>query len=787
MFRNYLKTAWRNLWKNKFYSAINVLGLSIGLAVGIMILLWVQHESSYDGFHRNAATIYKINSHLGRGSSAQVWDGSPAPLAVFAKQSIPEIIDAVRVKDRYEQVHFNYGDKKFFETSTAFVDPSFFSVFDFALLKGSSAAPFKDDHSIVITAFTAKKYFGTTDALGKILVADKENFLVTGVLQDFPDNSRFHYDMLFPMSLFARNFGGNGDWKTIDEDLGNYQYNIYLQLQKTASPAIVAKKITRLYIDKKGADAKDNSFSLQPLKTLHLVTADGNTGASRMVQIFLVIALLILLIACINYVNLSTARSMLRSKEVSMRKITGASKLQLFMQFIIESAVLFLLSSLLAFVAIYLLLPLYYSISGKNLSFDLKNLDAWMVISSTIVGTLLLAGIYPALLLSSFKPLQALKGKLSMGIGAAMFRKLLVVTQFVFSIILITGTIIITKQLQYIRQKDPGFNKEHVFSISMTGPLHDHYNAARNELMKEPPVKGIASTDNSMIGANSTTGDTWWEGKPEGSTFLIHANGIDKDLIPLLKMKMAAGSNFTGLPGDSAHFILNETAVKQAGIKDPVGKTFSLWQTKGIIIGVVKDYNYTSLKQAIEPTIFYHNPPNWRMYVKTTAGDASKAIAAVEKIWKTYAAESPFQYAFLDDEYNKLYQSEEKTATLFNVFAVVAILISCLGLFGMITFIAYTKTKEIGIRKVLGASVSSITTLMTKDFILLVLIAFVIAAPVSWYAMNKWLQDYTYRIEPGWGIFLSAGLLAIVIVLATVSFQAIRAALANPTKSLRTE
>jgi len=357
----------------------------------------------------------------------------------------------------------------------------------------------------------------------------------------------------------------------------------------------------------------------------------------------------------------------------------------------------------------------------------------------------------------------------------------------VFSIVLITGTIVITRQLNYIKSKDPGYNKEHVFSVPLTSALHDHYEAVRNDLAKQPFIADIASSDNSIIGVNGTTGDTYWDGKMPNSSFLIHVNGIDQHFISLLAMKMAAGSNFTGAPSDSAHFILNETAVRQAGIKDPIGKNFTLWQTKGTIVGVVKDYDYTSLKQPIEPCIFYYGRSNWQMYIKTTAGNAPRAIASTEKIWKAYSSEFPFRYVFLDEEYNRLYQSEAKAATLFNAFALVAIVISCLGLFGLVTFMAHTKTKEIGIRKVLGAGTASITLLMTKDFIVLVLIAFVIAAPIGWYAMSKWLQDYTYRIKLSGGIFIAAGLLAMIIALLTVSFQAIKAALANPVKSLRSE
>jgi putative ABC transport system permease protein len=758
-----------------------------------MILLWVQNEFSYDSFHKNANSIYKINSHLGSGTGAQVWKGSPAPLAVFCKQSIPEVINAVRINEIDEQVLFKYGNQKFQETGLAFADSNFFSLFSFKLLEGNAAKPFPNINSIIISLSEAKKYFGNTNAIGKVLSTDNYGtFTVSGVMQDFPQNSTMQYNMLLPMSLYADMFtknGGNGNWKTIDEDLGDYNCYTYLLLQKNASPQTVANKLSRIYHDKKNEKESKihNAFSLQPLKSLHLVAADGNSSALQTVRIFLIIAILILIIACINYVNLSTARSMLRSKEVSMRKIIGASKYQLFIQFIIESAVLFLLASLLAFLIIYLLLPLYNNISAKQIIFSLNNINVWLVIISAISGTLILGSIYPALLLTSFKPLQVLKGKLSVGIGTTSFRKILVVTQFVFSVVLIIGTIVITKQLQYIKDKDLGYDKTQVFSFSLTNNVHDHYNAARNELVNQPGILGVASSDNSVIGEGATTGDTYWNGKEEGSTFLIHVNCIDEHFIPLLKMKLVAGNNFIGGKADSAHFILNETAVKQAGIKNPIGKSFTLWQTKGTIIGVLKDFNYASLKQAIEAAIFYYDPPNWTMYIKTTGKDAAAAIAAVKKVWKEYDASFPFQYSFLDDEYNKLYQSDERSGILIKVFATVAILISCLGLFGLITFTAQVKTKEIGIRKVLGASVTSITNLLAKEFLLLVLIAFIIAAPLAWYFMHKWLQDFVYRINISWWVFAVAGAAALLIALLTMSFQAIKAALANPVKSLRTE
>ena len=789
MIKNNFKIAWRNLIKNKFYSTINITGLSIGLAVGIMVLLWVQNELSYDRFHKNADNIYKINSHIGTGTSAQVWDGSPGPLIVYSKQ-IPEIKQAVRINNVFEQFLFTYGDKKIKESRLAFVDSTFFSLFDFKILKGNQEKPLPGMYSIILTRSTAEKYFGINNPLGEVLVNENGNFIVTAVIEDFPENSSLQYDMLLSMSLYADMFmkwGGNGAWKTIDEDLGNFHYHTYLQLHENASADKVAQKLTQVFRDKKGPDAKDNFFSFQPLQTIHLVATDGGTGALETVRIFMIVAILVLCIACINYVNLSTARSMLRSKEVSVRKIVGAGRWQLFIQFITESVLVFVFASLLAFILIYLLLPLYNNLSGKNLLFNFSNSNVWLVVSSAIAGSLALASVYPALLLSAFKPLETLRGKLSIGIGKASFRKILVVTQFVFSAGLILATIVISYQLNYMRKKDLGFDKEHVFSFALTKEINEHYEAAKTELLKQPGIIGIAASNNNLAGIDASTTDTDWDGKEDGRMFAVRPNAVDHDFIPLLKMEIVAGNNFTGTKSDSAHFILNETAVRQAGIMDPIGKSFTLWGTKGVITGIVKDFNYASLKQAIEPAVFYYRPSYWRMYVKTTGNDASKAIAAVQNVWKSYNPDFPLEYWFMDDEFNKMYSDDQRIGILFNVFAAIAILISCLGLFGLATYTAQIKIKEIGIRKVLGASVTSITNLLAKDFILLVLIAFVIALPIAWIGMNKWLENYAYRVNISWWIFFATGLLTIVIAIITVSVQAIKAALANPVKSLRTE
>jgi putative ABC transport system permease protein len=411
----------------------------------------------------------------------------------------------------------------------------------------------------------------------------------------------------------------------------------------------------------------------------------------------------------------------------------------------------------------------------------------WMVIALAITGSLVVASIYPALLLSSFKPIEALKGKLSFGAGNTQFRKVLVVTQFVFSIALIIATIVISLQLKYVREKNLGYDKDHVFSFNITKGIYEHFGAIKNELLKQPGVNGITASEVSIVGVNSTTGDTDWDGKKEGFTFLIHPMGIDENYIPLFKMQLAAGKNFTGAKSDSVHVILNEAAVEEAGIKDPVGKRFVVWQTNATIIGVVKNFHYASLKQRIEPTVFFYQPANWRMFIKTNGKDANKAIAAAQAMWMKYSPDYPFSYTFVDEEYDALYKTEQRTGMLFNVFSVVAILISCLGLFGLAAYTAQVKTKEIGIRKVLGATVANIMQLLAKDFISLVVISLVIAVPIGWWAMHSWLQDFVFRINISWWIFFLAGLIAILIAVITVGMHALKAALANPVKSLKEE
>jgi len=788
MIKNYFKTAWRNLWRHKLYSLINIKGLTVGLAVGILLLLWVQDEFSYDGFHKNEKNIYKVENMVGTGASRQLWSVTAAPIGVLAKKEIPGVEDAVRISGNGYYQLFKFKDKVFSEQNNFFTDPSLFSVFDFKLIKGNPSDPFPDDNSVVITASMAKKYFGNDDAMGKVIVADdKVNFKVTGVVNDFPKNSTFRADMLFPMSLLGSNmYANNKEGKNLENDFMQFNYNTFLLFKPGFSFEGFAEKLKQIHLKIKPDDT-DADYLLLPLSKMHLHRADGSDGGYSTVRMFFIIAILILVIACINYVNLSTARSMLRAKEVSLRKIVGAGRAQLFFQFIIETVVLFLFATVLGLGLVYVLLPLFNEISGKELILNLTDYRIWEIILLTVCGTLIISSIYPALLLSSFEPLKALKGKISARINDATFRKTLVVVQFTFSVVLIAGTIIIKEQMSFMRSKQLGYDKSYVLSCSMR-KMGEHYDAVKADLLKQPGIAGVTSASVNIIRYGGHTGNNWWDGKQDGETLMLSPMGIDKDFISFFKMQMKEGDVFTGTIADSTHFILNETAVKAARLEDPIGKRFKLQETMGTIIGVVKDFHFASMRQKIEPAIFYYNRlDHYKLYIKTTGKDAPKAIAALSGQWKKYNADFSFEYNFLDEAYNNLYKSEEKTELLLNIFAAIAIFISCLGLLGLATYTAQVRTREIGVRKVLGANIGGIIRLLAMNFLKLVFIAILIAVPVAWYLTDKWLQDFAYRINISWTVFAIAGVLAMLIAILTISFQSIRAAIANPVKSLRTE
>ncbi len=792
MFKNYIKTAWRSLWKNKFYTLINISGLAVGLATGIMLLLWVQNELSFDKFNKDYKNIYQLSSHFKSDVEDVTWSGVPAPLAVYSK-SIPQVKSLVRINSDYDQVLSDKNRKKILDgNKVASVDSNFFSVFNFSFIKGNKENVFPNTNSVALTETTAKKLFGDDDAIGKTIIYYKNNFTVTAVLKDFPDNSTLRFDAIFPMGFYAKLFtewGGNGDWKTIDEDVGNYAFNTFVKLQPGADPVKAGKAFSELYKKARNGDS-DANFRLQKLADVHLVAADGNKSSLRMVQIFLLVVILLLAIASINYVNLSTARALARAKEVSVRKIIGANKKQLFFQFTLETVLLFCIATILAIMLIYLLMPLYNEISGKSLNFSITDGDVWKVAGFAILGTIVASSVYPAFLLSSFKPITALKGKYNLGFGTASIRKGLVVFQFSISLILLVCTIIMSNQMKFMKNKDLGYDKSYVFTVPLSEEVKSHLDAIKTELKKHTGIIDAgASSAYNISNVESSTSDLEWDGKPANSNMIISQLSADKDFILVMKIRFAEGNNFTGSPADSAYYILNETAVQKMGLKKPyVGQQISFHERKGTIKGVVKDFNFQSLKEKITPLIFFTFWNNSNiLYVRTTGAAAQQAIALTEQEYKKYAGDVPFKYNFLDKAFEEQYKTEQRSGTLFNLFAGIAIFISCLGLFGLSTYTAQVKTKEIGIRKVLGASVSGIVALISKDFLKLVLISILIATPVAWWAVNKWLLNFAYRINIQWWVFAIAGITAILIALVTISFQAIKAAIANPVKSLRTE
>ncbi len=795
MIGNYFKTAWRGIMNNKFYAAINVWGITLGMVVGIYLLLWVQDELSFDRFHTNAKNIHKIGIEGGTGISRQIFTNVIPAIATFAKNEIPEVTETVRIL-KIGDAPFKYKDRVFIEANFAFTDPAYFSLFDFNLIKGDRNNPFPDNNSLVITERTAKRYFADEDPIGKVVTMGLDELCtVSGVIADYPANSTFQHQVLLPMSRFndlayiqkQTTYDGKTTVPSMDADWVLFGFETFLGLSPQADAVSVEKKLQAIHERNKPEDAPV-PYLMQPLSSIHLYKADGSDGGISTVRMFGIVAIVLLIIACINYVNLSTARALLRAKEISMRKIIGAGRPQLFVQFILESTLLFVIAALLALVLIQVLLPYVNQFSGKQIQLALSNHQVWYCIALTLLGTLAASSVYPALLLSSFQPLNALKGKASSGIAGSTLRQSLVVVQFATSIVLIASTVVIHNQLQYIRNKNLGYDKANVFSFSMRPDMKNHFEAMKSELLKNPAVFGLARVGRDMIHGGSSTGDNDWDGKPSNSNMWFHQTFADETLIDFFDMKIVQGNNFTGTAADSLHFLINETAAREMGLQDPVGKRLRIQTVNGTIIGVVKDFHFASVHRKIEPVVFQFNPGNcWRLYIKTTNQDASKAIAAAGAAWKQYNDDVPFTYSFLDESYDRLYTMEQKQGSVFNLFAAVAIMISCLGLLALATYTVQIKTREIGIRKVLGASVTGIVQLLSKDFMRLVIIAIAIASPVAWWAMNKWLEGFAYRIRIEWWMITVAGLAAVGIALLTVSFQAIKAAVANPVDSLRNE
>lgn len=788
MFKTYFKLAYRNMIKDKAYSIINITGLAIGLASSILILLWVQNELSYDKFHKNANQLYRVVCDFGDSKNAANSAGMPAGL----KAELPVVKNAVRIKPANTTL-LQVGDKKFQEDGAFYVDPSFMDMFSYPLVKGDRSTALNQVNSILITQAMATKYFGNEDPIGKIIRQDnKENLQVTGVLANFPANSDLQFDFIMPMASIGKT---NFDLKNNVWD--NFNFWDYIQLDKNfdPSPANLAKLQTQIdqIFHKHSPDTKA-LFYLQPLTKIHLAPDrlgdEPGHGNAQYVSIFFIIAVLILVVACINFMNLATARSARRAKEIGLRKVAGAIRGQLVLQFLSESVLISFLSLLLALLLVQLFLPVFNQLATRKLALDFANIQLWASLIGIALFTGLISGSYPALFLSGFNPVKVLKGNVkSMG-GNLIFRNTLVVVQFSVSIVLLVGTVVIYNQLQFIKDRNPGFEKANLLYIPMTGEIWGRQQAFKDELSQNPLTSDFAVITDLPTNLGGWTLSVGWDGKDPHSQMSFPVMAVNEDFTHTFKIDVLAGRSFSkAFKTDSANYMINEKMAKTMGLtaNTAVGKPLTLWGNKGTIIGVVRDFNFKPIQQNIEPLVMPFNKIGGYFVVRTTPGKTAATIQALSKVSQEINPAYPFNFDFLDQDLSKLYKGEQQMGNIFNLFAALGIFISCLGLYGLSAFMAEQRTKEIGVRKVLGASVFNVVYLLSSGITRLIVIAIVIAIPVSSYAVNSWLAGFAYHINVSWVVFFIASVAALGIAWVTVSYESVKAAIVNPIKSLRTE
>ncbi len=806
MLKNYFKVALRNLWKSKGFSAINIIGLAAGLGVCLLIVLYVADEWSYDRYKDTSDRIYRLDADIYFNNTQFTACVSPKPLAKTLAKECPQVEQMVRINYRND-ILIKKGGDWIRDHHLAFADSTFFKVFTAPMLTGDPATALNEPHSIVIDESAAKRFFNSTDVVGKTLEMENKTFCkITGVMKDLPRQSHFHLSFIRTMRDSYQ--GDEDQWLS-----NNYQSYILVRpgvnraFLQSRVDATVDKYVGRQLQEMLHASIQDMNrqgghfiYHLMPLEDIHLHSNKSYelepNGNIHYVYIFSFVAILILIIACVNFMNLSTARSANRAKEVGIRKVVGSTKGHLITQFLTESVLLSFFSLLLALGIAIVLLPMFNQLAGKELLvgslFSLRFLSL-LVLLVFLVGCL--AGSYPAFYLSSFQPIMVLKGKIASGFKGSLLRSMLVVGQFVISIGLIISTIVIYNQLNYIRSRETGFDRDQVLVIHNAYLAGDPIKTFRKELTQ---LSGVA--DATLSGDLPTVGSGYdqegWFRTPSMDTkgVVVLTNlFIDENYVPTLGMKMLQGRNFSkDFPTDSTGIILNESAVELLGWKEPISHLFyrpgdSMKSVAYHVIGIVKDFNFSSMHDKVGPLVMNMSDNRGSLAVRLRGGNITGPFNQIEAKWKEMANGVPFTYSFMDDDFNKLYQSEKQTGQLFISFAVFAIFIACLGLFGLVTYAAEQRMKEIGIRKVLGAKVGGIVGLLTKDFIKMVLIASLIAFPLAWWGMSQWLHSFAYRIGISWWIFFAAGVVALLIALLTVSVQTVRAALANPVKSLRSE
>lgn len=790
MLKNYWTVAWRNLWRNKTYSSLNILGLSVGMAVAVLIMLWVVDELTYDRFHTKIDRIFRLHQHQRYDGQMFTFYSMPPVLALDLKENFPEIKRVIRT-NWGDEAMLSLGEKQFYEQGLA-VDTTFFEVFTFPLAEGDMKEALVNPYSIVISQEVAKKFFGDNEAVGQWLkYNNRDAFQVTGVLEKMPSNSTLKFEFLIPYRTFMK----SSPW--LDEtNWGNNNTPMYIELAEGTSVATLNKKIhdvLKKHQDPDGTGNRPILFGFPLAKErLYGLWEEGKNVGGRIdyVQWFSILAFFVLFIACVNFMNLSTARAGRRSREIGIRKAVGAERGRIMSQFLGESILMSSLALLIAIVLVLVLLTGFNALTEKELRFHFWSPQMAGILMGTALLTGLFAGSYPAIYMSGFHVIQTLKGVFKSGSSAVLFRKSLVVIQFSLCAILVIGSVLVYQQIQYIQNRSMGYNRENVLRVWLRGDIGERFDPVNTELSAIPGVESVAASGNSITQIGNSTYNLNWPGKKPKDQILFSNTAIDPGFLKTYRIELVEGRDFQkGNLNDTLSIIFNELAIKRMGLKDPIGQTIDLWDNKVRVIGVAKDFHFNSIHSQIEPFFFTFNP-TWRSLASLRLDGTQpvpETISAIEQVFKKHNPAYPFEYDFVDKDFNELYKSEQLIGKLARVFSFLAIFVACLGLFGLAAFSAEQRVKEIGVRKVLGASLGNIVLLMSREFLLLVAISILVASPLAWYLMDSWLDDYTYRIQISWWVFAMVALLTLGIAFITVSFQSIRAALADPVKSLRAE
>jgi putative ABC transport system permease protein len=798
MIKNYLKTAWRNLWKNKTSSLINVFGLVIGLTCCLLIALYIRHELSYDDFEVKGDRIARVLMEYSFDGSTATNKGNYTSVRVAPvfKRTFPEVESATKMT-KYQRV-ISYGDKLINEKNFMYADSTFFHIFSFKLLQGDPHTALAASHNVILTESTAKKYFAGENPIGKALHVGNDSNLyhVTGVMQDCPSNSQIKFD-------FLASFSSLGISPDLLETYWDANYTTFLLLKNKNSIEQLQTKLPAFMKKEMQGKGATVNFYLEPFNKIHLHSPyEGFEPNNSITYIYILaaVALLILIIACFTYVNLSTARSLERAREVGVRKVIGALKNQLFWQFISESALLSIIAIILSLFLSALLLPFFNSLSNEQLqAHALFSLPFILFSISVAIIISFLAGFYPALILTKFQPVKVLKGAFKNTASGQLIRKSLIVFQFAISVFLIVSTFIVQQQLYFIQHVKLGYDRDHVVVLPIDDKMMNNLTVIKQQFRQNPDVLSVSACSGTPVQGGS--GFSMRSAlMPADKAMTVIADRVDEDFVTTLGLQIIAGRNFTSqdikdvsnddYQKNSYHFILNESAAKQLGwtTHEAIGKKMFLTdQRPGIVAGVVKDFHFESLHTPIKPFVLFPEAWKTQLLVKVSGAHLQQTISYLESSWKTLVPYRPFEFHFLDEDYNKLYSSEIRLGTIMDLFAGIAIVLACLGLFGLSAYTVQQRFKEIGIRKVLGASVSNIVVALSKDFIRLTIIAIVIAFPVAWLATTKWLQDFSYRTNVSWSIYAIAAMITMLLAFITVSLRAIGAAIANPVKSLRTE